>query len=97
VSASSPEGAAAPASAHAVAGRTHGAVAAAPGPGSASSAASQPAPGGAAGSRRTAGQVVRDIVLFFVAPYVTMAYLAMFPFVAMKMLAQARRQRKEAA
>jgi hypothetical protein len=57
---------------------------------------SAPNPDGAAGSRRTAAQVLKDIGLFFAAPWVTLAYLALFPFIAMKLLAQAWRQRKAA-
>jgi hypothetical protein len=55
---------------------------------------SGPNPNGGEGSRRTASQVLKDIVLFFAAPFVTLAYLALFPFVAMRMVAQARRQQK---
>jgi hypothetical protein len=57
---------------------------------------SGPNPNGGVGTRRTAARVLKDIGLFFAAPWVTVAYLAMFPFVAIKMVAQARRQRKQA-
>jgi hypothetical protein len=72
-------------------------------------AAIQPAPPPAAGepaahraasapasSGRTPGQIARDIGLFFVAPYVTLAYLAMFPILGGRLLAQAWRERKAA-
>jgi hypothetical protein len=110
VTASSPDGAAAPASprgaatgkGNAAAGAgaaplVTGAGAASPATGRAPAAASHPAPDDAARPRRTPGQVAKDIVLFFAAPWVTMGCLAMFPVMAMKMLAQARRERKQAA
>ena len=53
-------------------------------------------PNGGVGSRRTASQVLKDIGLFFAAPFVTLAYLAMFPFIGIRMVLEARRQRKEA-
>ncbi len=49
------------------------------------------------GSRRSAAQVARDIVLFFAGPFITMAYLALFPFIALSMVRKARRDRKAAA
>jgi hypothetical protein len=57
---------------------------------------SAPNPNGTAGSHRTAAQVLKDIGLFFAAPWVTLAYLALFPFIGMKLMAQAWRQRKAA-
>jgi hypothetical protein len=48
------------------------------------------------GPRRSITQVAKDIVLFFAAPAITMAYLAMFPFIAVWLLRQARRERKAA-
>ncbi len=45
---------------------------------------------------RTAGQVVKDIVLFFAGPFITMADLALFPFIALRMLRQARPPRTAA-
>lgn len=36
--------------------------------------------------RRTAGQVVKDILLFVAAPFITLAYLVLFPFIGMTML-----------
>jgi hypothetical protein len=49
------------------------------------------------GSPRSVAQVVRDIVLFFAGPFITIAYLALFPFIAVSMLRKARRDRKAAA
>lgn len=47
--------------------------------------ASQHAP--AAGpERRSPGQVARDILLFFAAPFITVAYLPLFPFIGLYML-----------
>jgi hypothetical protein len=46
-------------------------------------------------SPRTPGQVVKDIGLFLAGPFVTLAYLACCPFVAMKLLEQERRRRKQ--
>jgi hypothetical protein len=50
---------------------------------------------GATGPHRTPAQVAKDIGLFFAAPFVTLAYVSLFPFIAMAMLAQAWRHRKE--
>ncbi|HEY1932647.1 MAG TPA: hypothetical protein VGG99_11585 [Acetobacteraceae bacterium] len=36
--------------------------------------------------RRTPGQVVKDIILFFAAPFITFAYLSLFPFIGLAML-----------
>lgn len=56
--------------------------------------------GGTAAAReaggRTPGQIAKDIGLFLAAPYMTLAYLAMFPILGMKLLAQAWRERKAA-
>jgi hypothetical protein len=49
------------------------------------------------GSHRSVAQVVKDIALFFAGPFITIAYLALFPFIAVRMLRQARRDRKTAA
>ena len=46
--------------------------------------------------RRSTAQVAKDIGLFFAAPFVTLAYVALFPFIGMAMLAQAWRRRKHA-
>lgn len=45
---------------------------------------------------RTPGQVIKDIALFFAAPFVTLAYVSLFPFMAMAMLYQALRHRGDA-
>ena len=50
---------------------------------------------GAAGPHRTVAQIAKDIGLFAAAPFVTLAYVSLFPFIAMAMLAQAWRHRKE--
>jgi CheY-like chemotaxis protein len=45
---------------------------------------------------RTAGQVAKDIALFFAGPLITMADLSLFPFIALRMLRQARHHRTAA-
>jgi hypothetical protein len=45
---------------------------------------------------RDVAQVLKDIALFFAAPFVTMAYVALFPFIGLVMLGQALRHRKAA-
>jgi CheY-like chemotaxis protein len=39
---------------------------------------------------RTASQVLQDIVLFFAGPFITLAYLPLFPFIGLAMLREAR-------
>ncbi len=51
---------------------------------------------GAGGRHRTAAQVAKDIGLFVAAPFVTLACVSLFPFIAMAMLVRAWRHRKEA-
>jgi hypothetical protein len=50
---------------------------------------------GEAGSHRSFAQVLKDIGLFFAAPFVTMAYVALFPFIGLATLRRALRQRKQ--
>jgi hypothetical protein len=38
--------------------------------------------------RRTAGRIAKDIILFFAGPLITVAYLALFPFIGLRMLIQ---------
>ena len=45
--------------------------------------------------RRTMAQVAKDIGLFAAAPFVTLAYVLLFPFIGMVLLAQAWRHRKQ--
>jgi hypothetical protein len=35
---------------------------------------------------RTAGQVAKDVVLFFAAPFISIAYVALFPFIGLMLL-----------
>jgi hypothetical protein len=51
---------------------------------------------GGPGGHRTKARIVKDIGLFFAAPFVTLAYVSLFPFIAMAMLVQAWRHRKQA-
>jgi hypothetical protein len=97
VSASSPEAGLPPGSPHSAGLRAKGAAAAAPGTGSPSLSAKPPGSDDEAGSRRSPARVLKDIGLFFASPFVTLAYLALFPFIGMKLLIQAWRDRKAAA
>jgi hypothetical protein len=45
---------------------------------------------------RTADQVLKDIGLFFAAPFVTLAYLALFPFIGFSELRRGWHERKAA-
>jgi hypothetical protein len=76
--------------------RTVFAVATVPAPGSVPLAAVQPALTREPRPHRTTAQVVKDIVLFVAAPFVTMAYLFLFPFIGVAMFARAWRHRREA-
>jgi hypothetical protein len=51
---------------------------------------------GADGPPRTMAQVAKDIGLFAAAPFVTLACISLFPFIAMAMVARAWLHRKEA-
>ena len=61
----------------------------------------KPAAEGEASIGRSVARFVRNIVLFFAAPFVALAYIALFPIIGLAMLAwtggQAWRQRKVAA
>lgn len=46
----------------------------------------------AASNGRSVGVILKDIVLFFAAPFVTIAYLALFPFIGVTMVLRARGQ-----
>jgi hypothetical protein len=61
-------------------------VAGAPVPGSTSLAA--PTPAGTERAGRTSAQVAKDILLFFAAPFITLAYMALMPSIALAMLAR---------
>lgn len=41
---------------------------------------------------RSAGVLLKDIALFFAAPFVTIAYIALFPFIGLTMLVRANRE-----
>jgi hypothetical protein len=49
---------------------------------------------GEARARRTAPMVLTDIILFFAAPFVTVAYLGLFPFIGFATVVRAWRDRK---
>ena len=48
---------------------------------------------GATGKGRSVGVFLKDIALFFAAPFVTIAYLALFPFIGATMLVRTRGQK----
>ena len=58
-------------------------------------------PADSASEPRSPAQVFKDIALFLGAPFITIAYLALFPFIGLRMLirtgSQARRHRNDAA
>jgi hypothetical protein len=45
---------------------------------------------------RTRAQVAKDIALLLAAPFVTLLYVTLFPFIGIAMLVRTRRGRKEA-
>lgn len=96
VHAPSPDGAVPPAPPPAADGHAAGGPAAARETGGRQPAAPRQSAGGAASAARTPARIAKDIGLFLVAPYVTLAYLAMFPYLGMKLLAQMWRERKAA-
>lgn len=44
--------------------------------------------------KRDALTVLKDIGLFFAAPFIALAYLALFPFIGMLLLSQAMKAKK---
>lgn len=42
---------------------------------------------------RTVQQYLKDVGLFFAAPFITLAYLLLFPFLGVRLLLRSRRQR----
>lgn len=44
---------------------------------------------------RTAGQVAKDVVLFFAAPFISIAYVALFPFIGLMLLVRTGRQPRQ--
>jgi hypothetical protein len=69
-------------------------MSAAPEAGSASSTAPHSATDGELAQPRTAGQVLKDIGLFFAAPFITMAYMPLFPFIGLSLLRKEWQRRK---
>jgi hypothetical protein len=70
-------------------------MSAAPDAGSTSSTVSHSATDGDQGQPRTTLQVLKDIGLFFAAPFITMAYMPLFPFIGLSLLRKEWRRRKE--
>jgi DNA-binding NtrC family response regulator len=73
------------------------ALAVAPEPRVAAVTARQPVSVGERRPGRSRAQVAKDIALFFASPFITLAYLGLFPFIGLALLAQAWRRRKDAA
>lgn len=48
----------------------------------------------AANGGRTVQRYLKDVGLFFAAPFITLAYLAMFPFIGLSLLVRGRRHRR---
>lgn len=44
--------------------------------------------------RRSVGQVLKDAVLFLAAPFISLAYMALFPFIGIAMLMRNRREKR---
>jgi hypothetical protein len=65
-----------------------------------STSSGEPASASSERAGRTFAQVAKDILLFFAAPFITLAYIALMPSIALAMLArtggQARHHRKAA-
>jgi hypothetical protein len=51
---------------------------------------------GGPGGHRSKARIAKDIGLFFAAPFVTLAYLSLFPFIAIAMLVQVWRHQTKA-
>ncbi len=45
-------------------------------------------------ARRSIGEFVKDVVLFLAAPFISLVYIAMFPFIGLAMLVRAHREGK---
>jgi hypothetical protein len=48
-------------------------------------------------THRTMTEIVKDIGLFFAAPFVTLVYVSLFPLIGMALFARAWRHRKDRA
>lgn len=47
--------------------------------------------------KRSVLTILKDVALFFAAPFIALAYLALFPFIGIKLLLQYLSERKQAA
>jgi hypothetical protein len=45
-------------------------------------------------ARRSIGEFVKDVVLFLAAPFISLVYCAMFPFIGLVMLMKARQEER---
>ena len=43
-------------------------------------------------ANRSLGEVLKDAFLFLAAPFISLAYMALFPFIGLVMLVRARRE-----
>jgi hypothetical protein len=46
-------------------------------------------------ARRTFGEFVKDVVLFLAAPFVSLTYVGLFPFIGIAMLARTLQERRK--
>lgn len=46
-------------------------------------------------ARRSFGEVLKDAGLFLAAPFISLLYIAMFPFIGLAMLVKARRDARD--
>ncbi len=45
-------------------------------------------------ARRSVGEFVKDVVLFLAAPFISLVYMAMFPFIGLVLLMRARQEER---
>jgi hypothetical protein len=45
-------------------------------------------------ARRSVAEFAKDVVLFLAAPFISLVYMAMFPFIGLVMLVRARQQKR---
>ncbi len=46
-------------------------------------------------AKRTFGEFVKDVVLFLAAPFISLAYIALFPFIGLAMLAKSLQENRK--
>ena len=45
-------------------------------------------------ARRSLGEFLKDVVLFLAAPFISLVYMAMFPFIGLVMLVRAKQEER---